>query len=250
MSKQIQISEDVRGILSASIINGNILFLPPQQLDRKMYEQVNKIIEAMGGKWNKKTKGHIFNFDPSDKLDEVLLTGEIENPKISKNGYFPTPLPIIKRLIELADIRSGMKVLEPSAGQGHIADEIKKIVSPLCLDIIEIIPENQKVLEAKGYSLLCSNFLELKNMVYDRIVMNPPFERQQDIDHVLHAWDLLSAYGKLVSVMSSGIMFRDNQKTKGFRTLVEKNGSIERNPQESFKASGTMVDTVIVVLDK
>jgi len=248
---QLRISEGVRAILSASTIDNMVIFLPPKQLDRKMYEQVNKILEAMDGKWNKKTKGHVFSFDPTDKLDEVLLTGEIDNPKAAKNGYFPTPLPIVKRLIELANIHSGMRVLEPSAGQGHIADEIRRENSGLLsFDIVEILPENQNVLRDKGYNLLCNDFLKLKNVAYDRIIMNPPFERQQDIDHVLHAWDLLSAYGRLVSVMSSGVMFRENKKTQSFRELIEKNGEFERNPEGSFRASGTMVDTIIVTLDK
>ncbi len=246
---QLRISEDVRGILSASTIDSMTIFLPPKQLDRKRYEQVNKILEAMGGKWNKKTKGHVFNFDPTDRLDEVLLTGQINNPKTIKNGYFPTPLPIVRRLIELADIRPGMSVLEPSAGQGHIADELRKLDCEL--SVVEILPENQKVLASKGYKLWHDDFLDLRGTRYDRIVMNPPFEKQQDIDHVLHAFDyMIGDRGKIVSVMSSGVLFRENRKTHGFRELIERNGSWERNPEGSFKASGTMVDTIIVTLEK
>ena len=37
-------------------------------------------------------------------------------------GFFPTPQALARRLVSLADIRTGMTVLEPSAGTGNIAD--------------------------------------------------------------------------------------------------------------------------------
>ena len=62
---------EVAEILTASQINGNSLYLPPQQLDRKTYEAVNKAIENLGGKWNKKAKTHVFPFDPAPKIAEA-----------------------------------------------------------------------------------------------------------------------------------------------------------------------------------
>jgi hypothetical protein len=37
-------------------------------------------------------------------------------------GFFPTPPALIERIMELADIRDGHRVLEPSAGNGNLAD--------------------------------------------------------------------------------------------------------------------------------
>jgi len=48
----------------------------------------------------------------------------------------------------------------------------------------------RKILEVKGFNVVGNDFLEHKKS-YDRIVMNPPFENFQDIDHVRHAYDLL-----------------------------------------------------------
>jgi len=248
MTKILKIDEIILSILSSSKIDGYTLFLPPKQIDRKKYLQVNKIIEAMGGKWNKKEKGHVFDCDPTEKLDNVLLTGEIETTKISKNGYFPTPLTLVNKMISVADIRPGMKILEPSAGQGHIADTLNDL--DCCLSVIEILPENINVLREKGHNLVATDFLTWTCDSYDRIIMNPPFERQQDIDHVLHAHSLLKKGGRVVSIMSSGVVFRENKKTALFRGLIDDLGYWERNPDESFKESGTTVNTIMVMLNK
>ncbi len=63
---------------------------------------------------------------------------------------------------------------------------------------------------------------------FDRVVMNPPFERQQDIDHVSRAAGMLKPGGRLVSVMSAGVTFRENNKTRWFRDLIETFAGYER----------------------
>lgn len=88
----------------------------------------------------------------------------------------------------------------------------------------------------------CSNF--------DCILMNPPFTRQQDIDHVLHAWQFLKPGGRLVSIMSPGWYFRTNRKSVEFKEFVETHGTWHENDEGAFKESGTNIKTVTVVLDK
>lgn len=245
----MKIEENVLKILDDSTIEENVLKLNSGQLDRKMYLAVNKILEAMGGKWNRKMKGHVFEGDVKEKLDHVLLTGEIDPPK--KFGYFPTPKTIIEKMIEKAEILSGHSILEPSAGQGHILDEFYKPDIEPCV-AVELLDDNRKILKKKGYYVADEkDFLKYNTSKFDRIIMNPPFEKQADIDHVTHAFELLEDYGRLVSIMSAGILFRENNKTKEFRKLVEdNNGSIEKLPENSFKESGTLVNTVMVVLNK
>ena len=241
-----RIDEETLAILSRVTVEGKNIFLTCGQLDRKQYKAVNDVLENMGNRWNKKGKCHIFPEDPTDKLEQVLLSGEIIQPK--KYGYFPTPPDLAKKLIDLAEIEPDMTVLEPSAGQGGIAD----LIPATChIDCIEFLPENVKVLERKGYKTMCADFLTIEpSGLYDRVIMNPPFEKQADIDHVLHAWKCLKTGGKLASIMSSSVTFRENKKTVEFRELVEDHGYIERLPDGSFKESGTMVNTCIVVMDK
>ena len=80
--------------------------------------------------------------------------------------------------------------------------------------------------------------------------MNPPFAKQQDIEHVTHAFRCLKPAGRLVSVMSAGVVFRETKLAREFRAFMEKRGGYERNPEGSFKVSGTNVNTVTVWLDK
>ena len=121
-------------------------------------------------------------------------------------GYFNTPPAVVERLMSVADIRPGQRVLEPSAGAGDIADAIRaRGVTP---DVVEIASSLRKILEAKGYNIVGYDFMEYNGGPYDRIVMNPPFENAQEIDHVLHAYQLLAPGGRIVSVMSEGPFFR------------------------------------------
>lgn len=216
------------------------------QLDRKQYQAVDEVIKNIGGKWNRKAKAHVFQENPTDKLEQVLLIGEITKPK--KFGYFPTPLKLAQQVVALAEISQDHAVLEPSAGQGGIADHVpyKDL-----LDCVELLSENITILEQKGYRVISGNFLEVEIApIYDRVVMNPPFEKQADIDHVLKAWEYVKPGGRLVSIMASNVVFRENRKTVEFRELLESHGTLEHNPVGSFKESGTMVNTVIIVMDK
>ena len=75
-----RIDEQTLAILSRVTVEGNTIFLTCGQLDRKQYQAVNEVLENIGGKWNRKLKGHVFEIDPEDALDQVLLTGEIMPP--------------------------------------------------------------------------------------------------------------------------------------------------------------------------
>lgn len=251
--RQLQISDSVSDVLRRSAADGALLRLPDGQLDRKLYTDVNKVLEALGGKWDKHQKAHVFTRPVSDVLADALDIGAVTPP--SKNGYFPTPPALVARLIELAGLEFGQQVLEPSAGQGAIADAILAAgISKNDLYLVEILPENVAVLESKGYSypklshgdFLMTGFLPTG---FDRIVMNPPFERQQDIDHITHAMSLLKPGGRLVSVMAAGVTFREDRKASAFRAMFDAfYGYMEDNPAGSFRPSGTDVSTVTVVL--
>lgn len=245
----MRVPDDVLSILAAAEVNGNSLVLQGQ-LDRPSYVAVNKVLEAAGWKWNRKAKAHTCDGEAIDVLEQVLLTGEVT---VSKNefGFFPTPKAIVSRLIALADIKPGMQVLEPSAGKGAIAYAIAEITPPHCIELLEA---NFAALagDLRFAAVSKYDFLQVQpNAVFDRIVMNPPFARQADIKHVTHAFKFLKDGGRLVSVMSASVTFRNDRLTNEFRALVERcDGDITPLPEGSFKESGTMVRTVVVTLDK
>lgn len=165
-------------------------------------------------------------------------------------GYFPTPKDIVADMLNDADIEEGMTVLEPSAGKGNIADMIKE--SGHDVKVIEYNSRLNDILKTKGHNVIGDDFLEHKE-AYDRIVMNPPFENGQDIDHVRHAYELLKPDGKLVALMSGSTFTRSDKKATEFQDWVsELSGEHEMLPDGSFKTSErpTGVSVVKVVLEK
>lgn len=247
----MKVNETVRDILAECTVEGNLLKLPDRQLDRKTYTDVNKVLEGLGGKWERKLKGHLFDSSPEAALEEVILSGEYTNSK-KEFQFFETPTELASKLCDMAEITSDCTVLEPSVGKGRIADEIMKRRSAK-LYCFEINKDMEKYLEDKPYAVYYEDFLNLSKEydIPDRIVMNPPFSKQQDIDHVYKAFDCLKPGGILVSVMSTSHTYRTNQKSELFREfLVQTGAETEFLPQGTFKESGTMANTCVIKIRK
>lgn len=241
-----QVPQPVMEVLDRAIINGSALQLTGQ-LDRKLYVETNKVIEAAGGKWDKKAKAHVFDGEALDAIEPILLTGEYARTK-QDFGQFDTPSELAERVANIADVQAGMTVLEPSAGIGNIAAVARQFGA--FVTCWEIDAKRAEKLDGIGHSVNVGDFLSATpGPNFDRVVMNPPFARQADIHHVNHAHRFLKSGGLLVAIMSASVMFRDNGLTREFRAFVERQGgTIERLPDQSFKASGTAVHTCIVTI--
>ena len=239
-----KISDDVLKVLDAAIIDGPNLVLTGQ-LDRKMYTRTNEIIEAAGGKWNRKAKAHVFDGSAADAMEPIILTGEIIKPQ--DFGFFPTPLDIVSLLLDRVGPAEHHRALEPSAGTGNIVRMLKGLVASI--DCYELQSKNvDALLSIPEITVTHADFLTVEpTPIYDIVVMNPPFARQDDIRHVMHAAKFLNASGRLASVMSAGVLFRDNKLTTDFRQFVaDRGGEFERLDDGAFKESGTTVNTCIV----
>lgn len=243
----MNIDQEVLNVISTGEVEGTLFKITGGQLDRKTYVAVNKVLENIGGKWNKKFKGHLFDEDPTEKIDQVLLTGESVNEK-KLYQFYETPKELARRMVEIAGVNENMDILEPSAGLGAIADEITAAGG--FVRCCEMDPKKVEKLVEKGYAVASGDFLSHEWEEFDRIVMNPPFTKQQDIDHVKRAYDILKPQGRLVAIMSPGFTFRQNRKSVEFKKLVEYCGYWEALPEDTFKESGTSVNTVLVVLNK
>lgn len=174
-----------------------------------------------------------------------------------------TPEALARTIVEdYADIKDGMAVLEPSAGIGNLVEAVlARVSNPARMRVVAFEIDDrrsERLLNRVGGSLGVAayglDFLQIEptsKPVFDRVVMNPPFAKQADIDHVLHAWKFLKPGGRLVAIMSASVMFRENAKTKAFRYFVhEQGGAIDKLPDGSFAESGTGVNTCLVVIDR
>lgn len=248
------ITDTIRTALETITIQGNVAVLA-FQLSAGEYPKVNKIIEALGGRWNRKAGGHVFaDKDPEEQIANYLITGKLDKPE--KFGFFPTPTALAQELVRSAGVEPGMTVLEPEAGVGNIALVCADIVGKHHVRCFELQAANCRKLRDLGFEVIESDFLKVDPPVdpddlVDAVVMNPPFEKQADIDHVEHALKFLAPGGRFATIMSQSVMFRTNAKTTRFRAFLDKVGAtIKVNDPAAFRESGTLARTVSITFRK
>lgn len=210
--------------------------------------------------------------DGMTKEDDPLAAGKAKTTPARYFGFYPTPdeaattaLSCV-RLTQRAD-KPRLRILEPSAGTGNLA---RRCITKFrredwgynweqyrdeyrfdnAVDCIEIQPHLAMQLEAEGIynRVTCADFLTVTpDPVYDYVIMNPPFDRERDIDHVMHALKFLKDDGCLLAIMSAGTEFRQTRKSIAFRELMEKmNASWLDLPAGSFSEVGTYVNTMVM----
>lgn len=189
-----------------------------------------------------------------EAMREALRTGvrHVAVPQL-----FETPPDLAARMVELAGIEPGQVVLEPSAGTGRIVRAIEDVgrLGGGGLVCVEVNAELARGLADPQRYVLCRDFLTWDEPErlgsFDRVLMNPPFSKGADIDHVRHAFGMLEDGGKLVAIMGEGAFFRQDRKATAFRAwLDEVGGTSTRLPADTFKQSGTGVNTRLVTIRK
>lgn len=244
------IPDVIRDSLTTMTVIGSSAKLSAQ-LERADYAKVNKILEALGGKWNKKAGAHVFaGCDPEEVIANYLETGKLDKPE--KFGFFPTPAPLARELVKLAGLKPGDTVLEPQAGVGGIANICAEVVGKGNVTCYEIQQKNCDVLRSLGFQVEQADFLTVEpTRLFSKVICNPPFEKQADISHVLAGFRFVEPGGTMAAIMSIGVTFRTNSKTTQFRAFLESMGAkIKVNDKDAFKESGTAAQTVSIVFQK
>ncbi len=170
------------------------------------------------------------------------------------DDFYETPEWLALEMVNRADIQPHHKVLEPSAGEGAIARHIAPLVGARLTCIEASSARVQKLKKAFPQAKVhCDDFLQFwAEQDWDRILMNPPFSKNADVAHVARAVKALKIRrgGRLVAIMSAGILFRTDRATKALRAEIEAfGGSIEPLPVNTFKEAGTGINTALVVVD-
>ena len=83
-------------ILQGCSVSGMVVKLPPQQLERNLYMEVSKALEKIGGKWNRKAQGFVFEQDPTELLAQIA-SGEKRNLK-QEFQFFETPSDLAEKM--------------------------------------------------------------------------------------------------------------------------------------------------------
>lgn len=244
-------------VLKACTVEGTTVKLPPVQLDRKLYQDVAKSLELIGGKWKGgKIGGFVFNECPKELLHQIA-TGEKRNIK-KEYQFFATPAHLANKLVQLADIQTDNLVLEPSAGQGAIVTAILKKHPALSVHGFELMEINRTFLsKINDFILLGDDFLKAENTrhylynTFDRVIANPPFSKNQDIDHIIKMFLCCKNGGRIVTIASKHWQYATEKKCQQFREwLKEVNAEIIEIEAGEFKESGTTIPTCIIIIDK
>jgi protein-L-isoaspartate O-methyltransferase len=162
---------------------------------------------------------------------------------VSAPQLFPTPRELAARMVELAEIEPGQRVLEPSAGTGRLLSAFD--VESCCVHAIEINRQLAGQLQAAFpyVTVHCEDFLQVfdtEHVPFDRIIMNPPFNQGQDIQHIQHAARMLAPGGRLVAICANG-----PRQHAALRPIAD---LWETLPPGTFAESGTMVNAALLVV--
>lgn len=198
-------------------------------------------------------------YTPAPEPEAGTLAAKIETLKAAVNAgikpvsapqLFPTPAALADRMVQLADIRPGMDILEPSAGTGAIVDAVRRVPNHGCVvtavEVSYALAERLATFDCLGRDHVHNaDFLECNGNLgysyFDRVIMNPPFANGDDIRHIQHAVKFLKPGGRLVAICAGGP--RQAEKLRPLSTTWEP------LPAGTFEESGTGVATVLLTIN-
>lgn len=184
--------------------------------------------------------------------------GSLIGSKIA--GFFPTGDKLAAQVAEMAELDSpeAIDILEPSAGTGSLVlAAIERINAGSKIYTVERTHSLSAVLDiiAEGHPGQVQNvgpmdFLSFEDETpapgtptdFDRIIMNPPFENGQDMQHVQAAYSLLRPGGILVAIVCANCFYRTDGEYPAFRDWLASIGAeTEKAPEDAF--AGTIRST-------
>lgn len=243
---------NVEEILRHCTLENSVLKLPAVQFNKKSYAEAKKWIEEAGGSWQGgKIQGFTFPFNP-ERVFSILKEGKRCNLQ-QEYQFFETPADVADWLVMLAGgVHENDTVLEPSAGRGALIKAIHRSCPSVIVECYELMPENREFLHTlDNVILLDEDFTKDSVGHYTKIIANPPFSGNQDIDHVRLMYERLERGGTLAAITSQHWKLSSEKKCALFRKWLEEvHGEIFEIAAGEFKESGTTVSTMAVVIKK
>lgn len=228
--------------------DGELLTLPEVQFTKKAYLEAKKWIEETGGRWNTSRQGFTWEFD-ANRVVGILMQGKRYNLQ-QEFQFFATPDWIADLAAsKFSSLSADMRILEPSAGRGSLVKAIRRCCPDAVVDCFELMPENVPFLEkVEGARIIGTDFNDCYGK-YDRIIANPPFSNNQDIDHVYMMYDHLEMDGEMAVIVSRHYKFACDRKSQYFRKWLEDRGAVVQDiAGGEFKESGTTIPTALLFI--
>lgn len=263
----VKIDPEVRAVLERSNLGDCRVILPPEQLPRDLYQRVDAVLRAAGGKWVRSAKCHLFPGDPREILGLALEAGGVVDAKRSHEQFY-TPDDLADELV--ACVPTGdfenWRVLEPSAGRGALVYALRRRfgAGPF-VTAVDVDPENTRALidlmkQGVVGEVFTRDFLTVtseelfrqdplperwREGQYDLVLMNPPF--RPAAQHVLHAFAFLRPGGVLVSIVPPTFGFGKGGHDRNAGVTNADCGDLDRKIDPgAFNASGTGVGARII----
>ena len=166
-----------------------------------------------------------FTFDyPAQAVIKMVVDGITDFKKAFQ--FFATPPDMAQYMVDQIVWQYGRNavVLEPSAGQGALIDAFMDRFGELTkrIDMMELSVMNYAILQDKYQdipaTIVHGDFMERDTYAtqYDVIIMNPPFTKGQDVEHITRAYELLAPGGQLFSYASASVLTNSQKKYKAF----------------------------------
>lgn len=187
------------------------------------------------------------------------------------NQFYPTPKSFLEQICAdfYQEIKSfhnncqyDIKVLEPSAGKGDIAEYLKKNwgqysfsgTPRVDVECVELDPNLRAVLKGKDFPVVYDDFLTFNTyMKYDLIFMNPPFADAEK--HLLKAISMQEKMGGKILCILNAETLRNlctRTRTELAKKITDHNGTVKfyENAFLAYDAERkTGVEVAVVWLD-
>ena len=258
-SARIEVPDAVRAVLEGATVANDVVMLNGE-LPRDLYQATDKVLRALGGRWNRSKRAHVFGAGVDVRAAiAAALGGEVVDGKKQRQAYF-TPPEVADRLVALIDgiDLTEARVLEPSAGHGALIDALFRRDLGAVVHAVEVDPESCRVLRdeyaGRPVEVHEGDFLAMTPAqlgLFDICLANPPFAKGADAAHVTHAWKFVKPGGVLAAIVSPAFTFRKTKAYQAFRELHQRYWESEDDLEAgAFASSGTNIATKIVVWRK
>lgn len=197
---------------------------------------------------------HVAAPNQPDKLTQMVR--DLVGVKIG--GYYPTPAHVADHMVRIVNPMTNETGVETSAGSGNLIDAILRHDSSATIDYYESSSQLREVTTFKYRDNLNVNCVgcdgervgkdERPDDGYDYAIINPPFERSQDVVHVSRTYNALKSGGRMAAIVSAS---RAAEGTAFMMWLEEKGGYVDMElPSGTFAEAGTNVRSVILYVEK
>lgn len=197
----------------------------------------------------------------------------VPDPALS---FWPTPVDVADDLVRrvmcpgfglggaVGDVPQ-VRVLEPSAGDGHLAQAVRRQLPDAHLTCVE--PSGRRAARLREQADLADQVIEATLEEYlmgawmaepfDVVVMNPPFtlpgRPEAWAEHVLAIYNdpfILAPYGQISAVVPRIVMTGKSKLVREVRELLDPHHGIEECPQGSFDPVGAKLSTARIWTEK